>query len=134
VEAVLDGNIQKAGEKIRLSVRLVRVDDGREIWTEVFDEKLTDIFSLQDSVSDKVSAVLAVALTGEERNLLAKRETSNIEAYNLYLLGRYHLNRLTDDGFRKGRDYFQQAIDKDPKYALAHVGLADAYNRLADGT
>jgi serine/threonine-protein kinase len=131
VEAVLDGNIQKAGDKIRLSVRLVRVEDGREIWTEVFDEKLTDIFSLQDSVSDKVSAVLAVALTGEERNLLAKRETSNIEAYNLYLLGRYHLNRLTDDGFRKGRDYFQQAIDKDPKYALAHVGLADAYNRLS---
>jgi eukaryotic-like serine/threonine-protein kinase len=131
VEAVLDGNIQKAGDKIRLSVRLVRVDDGREIWTEVFDEKLTDIFSLQDSVSDKVSSVLAVALTGEERNLLAKRETSNIEAYNLYLLGRYHLNRLTDDGFRKGRDYFQQAIDKDPKYALAHVGLADAYNRLS---
>jgi eukaryotic-like serine/threonine-protein kinase len=131
VEAVLDGNIQKAADKIRLSVRLIRVEDGGEIWSQVFDEKLTDIFSLQDSVSDRVSRVLAIALTGEERNLLAKRDTNNVEAYNLYVLGRYHLNRLTDDGFRKGRDYFQQAIDKDPKYALAHVGLADAYNRLS---
>jgi tetratricopeptide (TPR) repeat protein len=131
VDAVLDGSIQRSGDKIRVSVRLVRVEDGREIWTEQFDEKFTDIFSVQDSVSNKVSGVLAVALTGEEKDLLTKRQTSNVEAYQLYLLGRYHLNRLTDDGFKKGRDYFQQAIDKDPKYALAYTGLADAYNRLS---
>ena len=131
VDAVLDGNIQRSGEKIRVSVRLVRVTDGREMWAEQFDEKFTDIFSVQDSVSRKVSGILAVTLTGEEKERLAKRQTGNVEAYQSYLLGRYHLTRLTDDGFRKGRDYFQQAIDKDPNYALAYAGLADAYNRLS---
>jgi serine/threonine-protein kinase len=131
VDAVLDGNIQRSGEKIRVTVRLVRVADGHEIWSDQFDEKFTDIFSVQDSVSRKLTGVLAVTLTGEEKELLAKRQTGNVEAYQLYLLGRYHLNRLTDDGFRKGRDYFQQAIDRDPNYALAYAGLADAYNRLS---
>ena len=114
-----------------MTVRLVRVADGREIWAEQFDEKFTDIFSVQDSVSRKVSGVLAVTLTGEEQQLLTKRQTGNVEAYQLYVLGRYHLSRLTDDGFKKGRDYFQQATDKDPNYALAYAGLADAYNRLS---
>jgi eukaryotic-like serine/threonine-protein kinase len=131
VDAVLDGNIQKAGDKIRVTVRLVRVADGHEIWSEQFDEKLTDIFSLQDAVSSKVSSVLAITLTGEEKKQLSKHQTGDVEAYQLYLIGRYHLNRLTDDGFRKGRDYFQQAISKDPNYALAYAGLADAHNRLS---
>jgi TolB-like protein/Flp pilus assembly protein TadD len=131
VDAVLDGNIQRSGEKIRVTVRLVRVADAREIWAEQFDEKLTDIFSVQDSVSAKVSGLLAVTLTGEEKELLTKHQTADVEAYQLYLVGRYHLNKLTDDGFKKGRDYFQQAIDKDPNYALAYAGLADAYNRLS---
>jgi len=130
VDAVLDGSIQKAGDKIRLTVRLVRVADGGEIWSERFDEKLTDIFAVQDSVSRKVSDLLAVTLTGEEKTRLTKRHTGDVEAYRIYLMGRYHLSRLTDDGFRKGRDFFQQAIDKDPNYALAYAGLADAYNRL----
>jgi TolB-like protein len=132
VDAVLDGNIQRSGTKIRVTVRLVRVADGREIWTEQFDEQFTDIFSVQDSVSSKVSGVLAVALTGEEKELLTKRQTTDVEAYQLYLMGRYHLNRLTDEGLRKGLDYFQRAIDKDPKYALAYAGLADAYISLGD--
>jgi len=131
VDAVLDGNIQRSGEKVRVTVRFVRVTDGHEIWSEQFDESFTDIFAVQDSVSRKVTGVLAVALTGDEDKLLTKRHTSNVEAYQLYGLGRYHLTRLTDDGFRKGRDYFQQAINKDPNYALAHAGLADANNRLS---
>jgi len=132
VDAVLDGNIQRSGQKIRVTVRLVRVMDGREIWTEHFDEQFTDIFSVQDSVSNKVSGMLAVALTGEEKELLTKRQTANVEAYQFYMMGRYHLNRLTDEGLRKGLDYFQRAIEKDPNYALAYVGLADAYISLAD--
>jgi eukaryotic-like serine/threonine-protein kinase len=131
VDAVLDGSIQRSGEKIRVTVRLVRVADGREIWTEQFDEKLTDIFSLQDSVSSKVSGLLAITLTGDERERLMKRQTGDVEAYQLYLIGRYHLTKLTDDGFWKGRDYFQKAIDRDPNYALAYAGMADAYNRLS---
>ena len=132
VDAVLDGNIQRSGQKIRVTVRLVRVMDGREIWAEHFDEQFTDIFSVQDSVSSKVSEVLSVTLTGEEKELLTKRQTGDAEAYQLYLLGRYHLNRLTDDGLRKALNYFQRAIDKDSSYALAYVGLADAYISLGD--
>jgi DNA-binding winged helix-turn-helix (wHTH) protein/TolB-like protein/tetratricopeptide (TPR) repeat protein len=130
VDAVLDGQIQKAGEKVRVTVRLLRVADGVPIWASQFDEKMTDIFAVQDSISERVTAALAVRLTSEEQRGLTKRHTADIEAYQLYLKGRYHLNRLTDDGFFKGRDYFQQAIDKDPNYAVAYAGLADAYNML----
>jgi len=130
VDAVLDGNIQRSGSMIRVTVRLVRVADGREIWAEQFDEQFTDIFSVQNSVSNKVSGVLSVTLTGEEKELLTKRQTADVEAYRLYLTGRYHLNRLTDEGLRKALDYFQRAIDKDPEYALAYAGLADAYVSL----
>ena len=132
VDAVLDGQIQRSGDKVRMTVRLLRVADGTQIWTKQFDETMTDIFRVQDSISERVTAVLALKLTGEEREQIAKRHTENTEAYQLYLMGRYHLNRLTDDGFLKGRDYFQQAIDKDPNYAPAYAGLAESYNRLSD--
>lgn len=131
VDAVLDGQLQQSGEKIRVTVRLVRVEDGVTIWTNQFDEKMTDIFTVQDSISERVAGVLALKLTREEKGQITKRYTENTEAYQLYLMGRYHLNRLTDDGFLKGRDYFQQAIDKDPNYALAYAGLADSYNILS---
>ena len=131
VDIVLDGSIQKTADKIRVTVRLIKVADGSQLWTESFDEKFTDIFAVQDRVSEKVVGLLAVRLTGQEQSLLAKRHTENAEAYVLYLKGRYHLNRLTDDGFTKGLEYFQQAIDKDPNYALAYAGLADAYSRLS---
>ncbi len=130
VDAVIDGQIQKAGEKVRVTVRLLRVADGVPLWAGQFDEKMTDIFAVQDSISERLTAALAVKLTSEEQRRLTKRNTDDTEAYQLYLKGRYHLNRLTDDGFFKGRDYFQQAIDKDPNYALAYAGLADAYNAL----
>ncbi|MGI8567374.1 MAG: protein kinase domain-containing protein [Pyrinomonadaceae bacterium] len=131
VDAVLDGHIQKAGEKVRVTVRLLRVEDGASLWADKFDEKMTDIFAVQDSISERMAGALAVTLAGEERKRLTKHHTENAEAYQLYLNGRYHLNRLTDDGFQKGRDYFQQAIDRDPNYALAYAGLADAYQRLS---
>jgi serine/threonine-protein kinase len=130
VDAVLDGQIQRSGERVRVTVRLVSVADGRQLWADQFDERLTDIFSVQDSVSRKVSVALELKLTGEEQELMTKRHTADVEAYQLYLLGRYHLNRYTDEGFWKALDYFKQAIDKDPNYALAHAGVADAYNSL----
>jgi DNA-binding winged helix-turn-helix (wHTH) protein/TolB-like protein/Flp pilus assembly protein TadD len=131
VDAIIDGQIQKAGEKIRVTVRLLRVQDGAQLWASRFDEKMTDIFAVQDSISERAAAVLALRLTGEERERLAKSYTDNTEAYQLYLMGRYHVNRLTDDGFMKSLEYFQQAIEKDPNFALAHAGLAGAYNALA---
>ena len=130
VDAVLDGQILKAGEKVRVTVRLLRIADGAPLWSSQFDEKMTDIFTVQDSISERVTSALAVKLTNEEQRGITKRYTADTEAYQLYLHGRYQLNRLTDDGFLKGRDFFQQAIQKDSNYALAYAGLADAYNRL----
>jgi tetratricopeptide (TPR) repeat protein len=132
VDAVLDGQIQKAADKIRVTVRLLRVADGTPMWSSQFDEKMADIFTVQDSISERVAAALAVRLTNDEQRGLTKRHTEDPEAYQDYLKGRYQLNRLTDDGFFKGRDYFQQAIDKDPNYALAYAALADAYNALGE--
>lgn len=132
VDAVLDGQIQKSGDKIRVTVRLVRVADGASIWTNQFDEKLTDIFLVQDSISARVAQTIASRLTGEEKKQLIRQYTTNAEAYQIYLKGRYHLSKLTDDGFRKSLEYFQQAIEKDPNFALAYAGLADSYNSLGD--
>lgn len=131
VDAVLDGQIQKAGDGIRVTVRLMRTDDGRPVWTSQFDEKMTNIFRVQDSISEKVASELALKLTAAEKKGLTRRHTENAEAYELYLKGRYHLNRQTDDGFLKGLEYFQEAVEKDPSFALAHVGVAEAYNDLA---
>lgn len=130
VDAVVDGQIQKSGEKIRVTVRLIRVEDGGSMWISQFDENMHDIFRVQDLISERVASVLAVRLSGEERERLAKSYTDNTEAYQLYLLGRFHVNRLADDGFLKSVGYFQQAIEKDPNFALAHAGLAGAYNAL----
>jgi len=130
VDAVLDGQIQKAGEKVRVTVRLLRIADGAPLWSSQFDEKMTDIFAVQDSISERVTSALALTLTNEEKSGIARRYTTDTQAYELYLKGRYQLNRLTDDGFFKGRAFFQQAIDKDPRYAMAYAGLADAYDRL----
>jgi serine/threonine-protein kinase len=131
VDAVLDGQIQKAGEKVRLSVQLWRVIDGTSLWTGQFDDTVGDIFAVQDSISERVAAKLEVTVLDPERRRLVTHHTNNPEAYQAYLRARYQLSRLTDDGFIKGRDFFRSAIEIDPDYALAHAGLADAYNRLS---
>ena len=127
VDAVLEGNIQRSGDQVRVTVRLVRVADNESIWTDQFFARMTDIFAVQESISERVASALAVKLSNEEKSLLTKGNAQNPEAYRLYLLGRYQLNKSTDDGTRKALENFQQAIDSDPNYALAHVGLADAY-------
>ncbi|HXG63884.1 MAG TPA: winged helix-turn-helix domain-containing protein, partial [Blastocatellia bacterium] len=132
VEAVLEGSIQRAGERIRLTVRLLHVRDGAPLWSYKCDELSTDIFAVQDAISEKVAEALTLELTGEERKRLAKHYTENTEAYQLYLQGRYFWNKRSGEGFRKALDYFHQAIEKDPNYALAYVGVADSYTMLAD--
>jgi TolB-like protein/predicted Zn-dependent protease len=128
VDAVLDGQIQQSGEKIRMTVRLVRVADGKPVWTKQFDEQWTDIFAVQDSISERVAGILALKLSGEEKQQLTKRFTENPEAYQLYLLGRYHFNKRTKEPVGKSIEYFKQAIAKDPNYAAAFAALADAYS------
>jgi TolB-like protein/DNA-binding winged helix-turn-helix (wHTH) protein/Tfp pilus assembly protein PilF len=130
VESVLDGNIQRTGERIRISARLVRVEDGQTLWTETFDEKFTDIFAVQDSISQRIIGALALQLSGDERNDLIKKYTDNAEAYQLYLKGRFFWSKLTPDGLQKSLDFYSQAIEIDPDYALAYAGLADSYNLL----
>ena len=132
VEAVVDGQIQKSGDRIRVTVRLVSVDSGATLWTETFDDKLTDIFTVEDSISERVAGMLAVKLTGEESALVAKHSTNNSEAYQLYLKGRFFWNKRTGDGIRKGIAYLDQAVKEDPNYALAYAGLAESYVLLAN--
>lgn len=128
VESVLEGSIQKLDDRIRVTVQLVSVEDDTSLWAEKFDEKFIDIFAVQDSISEQVVKALTLRLSGAERKLLAKHQTDNTEAYQAYLKGRYFWNKNTDDWFRKALECFHQAIEIDPGYALAYVGLADCYN------
>ncbi len=134
VEAVLDGSIQRWGDGIRVNARLIKVADGSLLWTGTFDEKFTGIFAVQDAISNKVTAALALRLGRDEKMRLTRHQTENVEAYQLYLRGRFHVFRLTPPEVNKGISYFQQAIAIDPKYALAYAGLSDAYRSLALGS
>lgn len=133
VESVLDGSLQRWGDKIRVNVRLVKVADGTLLWTETFDEKFTDIFVVQDAISNKVASALALQLGGDEKMRLTKRYTDNVEAYQFYLRGQFHVFKLTPPEIQAGISDFQQAIEIDPNYALAYAGLSDAYRSLALG-
>lgn len=134
VEAVLEGSIQRLDQRLRVTVQLISISDGRHLWSDKFDAESKDIFTLQDSISERLAEALALELTGAERELLVKRYTENSAAYKLYLQGRYHWNKRTPEGFQKSREYFTQAIQQDPNYALAYAGLADSYNMLGEYT
>lgn len=127
VDALLDGKLQRAGEWLRVTVQLVSVRDGAPLWAGKFDAHFTDIFAVQDSVSEQVLHALTLTITGEEQRLIARRHTQDAEAYRLFLKGRYHWNLFTAADLRKGVEYFQQAIEIDPLYALPYAGLADCY-------
>jgi len=131
VKSVLEGNVQKVGDHIRVTARLINVSDGSSQWAGTFDEKFTDVFAVQDAISQKVAAALALRLSGSEREHFTKRYTDNLEAYQLYLTGRYHLNKFIPPELRKAIGSFQQAIDLDSNYALAYYGLAEAHRALA---
>jgi DNA-binding winged helix-turn-helix (wHTH) protein/TolB-like protein/Flp pilus assembly protein TadD len=126
VESVLDGTVQTWGDRIRVSARLFRTSDGKQLWTEQFDQKFTDIFAVQNSISEKVATALKTSLSRKEK----KPPTENIEAYQLYLNGRYHIAKGTPPDFRKSILYFQQAIDLDSEFALAYARLAQAFGVL----
>jgi eukaryotic-like serine/threonine-protein kinase len=127
VESVLEGSIQRRADWLRVTARLVGVEDGRTLWADKFDENFTDIFAVQDSISEKVAAALSLKLSGEEKERLTKRYTENTLAYQLYLKGLHFFNKRSVEGYNKAIEYYQQAIEKDPNYALAYAGLADCY-------
>ena len=127
---VLDGSIQRAGDRIRVTAQLVSVEGGRSLWAGKFDERFTDIFTVEDAISEQVANALVLKLTGEEKRLIARHDTEDAEAHRLYLKGRYYWNKRTRDGYEKGIEHFNQAIEIDRTYALAFSGLADCYSML----
>lgn len=128
VEAVLDASLQRNGERIRVNVRLLKVSDGATLWSYQCDELYcADIFTMQDVISEKVAAALTSELTGEERKRLRKHYTENRAAYLLYLKGRHFVEKKTGEAWQQAIEYYKQALDLDPNYALAYVGLAEAY-------
>ena len=130
VESVLDGSIQKSQDRIRVRVRLLRVRDGQSLWADQFDEKFTDIFTVQDAISERVAAALKLKLGSNETRQLTKRYTENTNAYEAYLRGRYFWSQRGAENLKKAIEQFNQALALDDKYALALAGLADCYNVL----
>jgi TolB-like protein/DNA-binding winged helix-turn-helix (wHTH) protein/Tfp pilus assembly protein PilF len=130
VDAVLDGNIQRLDNRLRVSIRLLRVRDGTSLWSESYDTKFTDVFQVQDTVSERVGDALAVQLSTPEKANLRKGGTTNPQAYEMYMRGIFFWNKRTEEGLRKAVSYFDQAIALDPNYALAYAGLAAALNPM----
>jgi serine/threonine protein kinase/tetratricopeptide (TPR) repeat protein len=127
VRAVLTGRIMQSGGALRIGTELVDVATGSQLWGAQYNRKPGDIFAIQDEISDEISEKLRLKLTRAEKKQLTKRHTEDAEAYRLYLKGRHHWNRWTEEGFYKAIEYFEQAAAKDPNYALAYAGLADSY-------
>jgi serine/threonine protein kinase len=127
VRTVLMGKVVERGDRLIVQVDLVGTEDGSELWGQQFSRKATELQAVEEEIAQQVGNKLRVRLSGEEQERLAKRYTENPEAYNLYLQGRYLLDEETPEAIVKSRAYFEQAIAKDPNYALAHAGLADSY-------
>ena len=132
VEAVITGHVQKIDENIRVTVQLVRVSDDATLWAETFDDKFTNIFAVQDSISKQVTESLAIKLTTDEREQIAKNYTANAEAFRFYIQGRHFWNKRTPEDFLKAIEQFEKAARLDPNYALAYVGLANCYVLLPE--
>jgi eukaryotic-like serine/threonine-protein kinase len=127
VRAVLTGRIMHVGGSLRIGTELVDVATGSQLWGAQYNRKRDDIFVVQDEISNEISGKLRLQLTRAEKKRLTKHHTENAEAYRLYLQGRHYWNMWTEEGFYRAIDYFQQAIEKDPSYALAYTGVADSY-------
>ncbi len=127
VRAVLTGRMMQSGGSLRIGTELVDVATGSQLWGAQYDRKPGDIFAIQDEISNEISENLRLKLTRAEKKRLTKRQTQDAEAYGLYLKGRHHWNRWTEEGFYKAIEHFQHAVEKDPGYALAYAGVADSY-------
>ena len=129
VQVILEGSVKKAGEQLRVSVRLVNAATGFQVWADRYDRRMTDLFALQDEITLAIVAQLKVELLEKERTALLARRHGNLEAYNLYLKGRYYWAQRPQ-GIGRAIEFFQQAVDTDPQSALARAGLADCYVTL----
>ena len=131
VEALLEGKIQQSGNKLRVTVQMIKVSDGMPLWADSFDAELTDVFTVQDAISERVLNAFAIQLSAQDRRQLTHRDTQNPLAFHAYLKGRYFWNLRTGPGLEKAITNFHDAVTLDPTYAMAYAGLADAYNVLS---
>ena len=134
VAFVLDGRVRRAQDRIRVTIQLLSVRDGTAMWAGQFDEKFTDVLSLEDAISANVAEAITPHLTGDERVRLAKRGTNDPQAHEAYLRGRFYWNTFTEDGFARAIVCYHQAIALDPNYAVAYAGMAAYYNWLGSFT
>lgn len=132
VDAVVEGSVARSGERVRITAKLIHAATDRLLWTKSYERNLGDTLALQSEVARAIAQEINITLTPQEQKRLTRRTTENKEAYEAYLKGRYFWNKFTVDGVKKGIEYFQQAIEKDPNYALAYAGLADSYNILGN--
>jgi serine/threonine protein kinase/tetratricopeptide (TPR) repeat protein len=133
VAAILEGSVRRAGQRVRIVAHLVDPRTEKHLWGETFDRQLADIFEVQSEVAQQITGALSLALSPEEKQRVEKKATTDAEAYNLYLLGRFHANKWSEEDVQKGIVYYQLAIAKDPGYGVAYAGLADAYELLSIG-
>jgi TolB-like protein/Flp pilus assembly protein TadD len=127
VDCVLEGSVRKSGSRLRVTAQLVGAADGYQLWSQRYDRELQDVFALQDEIAATIVETLRLTLVGAPQPR-ARRSTEDVEAYQLYLQGRYWWEKRHEGGLRKAVDFFEQAIGKDPSYALAHTGVADSYS------
>ena len=132
VHAILTGRLIQTGDELMISVNLEDVEKSRQIWGEQYNRKLSNLVSVQQEIAADIYGRLRPKLEGEGKKLLAKRPTENVEAYQYYLQGLFYWNKWTQSDFKKAADYFTQAVQKDPRYALSYAGLADTYSLLGD--
>jgi adenylate cyclase len=130
VAALLEGDVNKSGNHLRINARLVDIQSGKIIWKEAYDRDINDIFSIQNELVQIVATQLRTGVSANEKNIIAKRPTQNLEAYNQYQQGRYFYYKRSDSTLRVAIGYFNQAIKLDPQYAMAYSGLADCYSAL----
>jgi TolB-like protein/Tfp pilus assembly protein PilF len=133
VAAILEGSVRRAGQRVRIVAHLVDPRTEKHLWGDTFDRQLADIFEVQSEVAQQITGALSLALSPDEKKRVEKKATADADAYNLYLLGRFHANKWSEADVLKGIEYFQLAIVKDPGYGVAYAGLADAYELLSIG-
>lgn len=132
VENFVEGTVQRAGGRVRVSVQLVRAVDGAVLWADTFEEAEADMLKLQDAIAAKVFSAMRIEISPKQKEYLARRESTNAEANSLYLKGRFYWNKRNSDNLKKAVELFEQAVEKDPTFAMGYVGLSDAYQNLSE--
>jgi serine/threonine-protein kinase len=128
VDTLLEGSVRKEGNRLRITAQLINVEDGYHMWSERYDREMEDVFAVQEDIALTIVDKLKCDLMPDEKAALLKHHTRNVEAYQLYLEGRYFWSKRTSEGLRKATECFEKAIDKDPGFAVAYSGLSDSYN------